>query len=475
MNNLLPQSMTRRECLKGLASLAGTPLVASQAAQRPNFIFILADDMGWGDLPSYGHRAEKGYGGWDVRGELKMPNLDRMSRRGLRFTQYYVAQPVCSASRCGLMTGQFPNRLGIHDYLAGHDLNVARGMPDSLDPKVPTVTGLLQKAGYATGHFGKWHLSGNSPKPEAYGIDKYDACLRGKDGRVRSAETIADETIAFVEKNKDRPFHINAWLYDPHSPLQPTEEMMAPYKDLGPGWGAHKSGLEVYYGVLTNMDRHVGRILDALDRLGLAENTVVVFSSDNGPENDIYPFTSHYGGAASAGPFRGLKRSLYEGGIRLPFVVQWPGKTPAGKVDNETVIGGIDYLPTVCRLAGVGLPGKTALDGEDVSASLLGKPVARKRPLFWEWREPVYGSELHQSPRLAIREGRWKLLMNPDGSRVELYDIPQDPSEVANMAGREAGVVKRLSSRLLKWQGTLPAGPVHPEAGKKRYPWPKDY
>jgi N-acetylgalactosamine-6-sulfatase len=457
-----------------------------QRGKRPNFVFILSDDMGWGDLPSFGHRSQIAYGGWIVRGELQMPNLDKMSRQGMRFTQFYEAQPVCSPSRCGLLTGQFPNRLGIHDYLFTHELNKARGMPDFLDPKTPTVTGLLQKSGYATAHFGKWHLGTieqmggaigdpNTPKPEAYGIDKYDTGIHGPDGRVRSSEVIADETIEFIEKNKDASFYINTWVYDPHSPLHPTEEMMAPYKDLSPGWGDHKGALQVYYAVLTNLDKHIGRILDTLDRLRLSENTVVVFSSDNGPENSIIPFTSHYGGAPSVGPFRGEKRSLYEGGIRLPLIVQWPGKVPAGKVDNSTVIGGVDYLPTVCHLAGVELPAKAAFDGEDVSGAFLGRPIIRKKPLMWEWREPVYGSILNNAPMLAIREGKWKLLMNPDRSRIELYDIPSDPSEVDNLADREPAVVRRLSRQVLAWQMTLPKGPVDPEAGKKNYPWPRNY
>ncbi|MBL8212671.1 MAG: sulfatase-like hydrolase/transferase [Bryobacterales bacterium] len=469
--------ISRRELLHGSLGALGALGAAAGAGKRPNFLFILADDMGWGDLPCYGHRSQKAYGGWTVRGELQMPHLERMAQRGVRFTQYYVAQPVCSASRCGLLTGQFPNRLGIHDYLAGHELNVERGMPDALDPATPTITSVLGKAGYATAHFGKWHLSperGAGPKPTDYGIGTWDSCLRpGREGRVRSSEVIADRTIAFLEQHKDEPFYINAWLYDPHSPLHPTEEMMALYEKLGPGWGQHKGALQVYYSVLTEMDKQVGRILQKLDELGLAENTVVIFSSDNGPENGIIPFTSHYGEAASAGPFRGLKRSLYEGGIRLPFLVQWPGKAPQGKVDNTTILGGVDLVPTLFRLAGVAAPGQ--VDGEDLSAALMGTPVERRRPLLWEWREPVYGSVLNNAPRLAIREGKWKLLMNPDRSRVELYDIPRDPSEVDNRAEQEPGTVRRLAARLLAWHKTLPQGPVHPEAGRNSYPWPKDY
>ncbi|MCP5118677.1 MAG: sulfatase-like hydrolase/transferase, partial [bacterium] len=393
---------------------------------------------------------------------------------GTRFTQFYVASGVCSPSRAAVMTGQFPARLGIHDYIAGAELNRRRGMAGHLDPATPTVTRLLQQAGYATAHFGKWHLGRRkqAPEPTEYGIDRYDSCIRGADGRVRSSERIADETIAFAEANRDRPFFINAWIYDPHSPLHPTEEMMAPYANLTPRWGENKGAMQVYYGVLTNLDRHIGRVLDRLDQLGLSENTVVIFSSDNGPESGLIPFVSHYGGAASAGPFRGLKRSLYEGGVRVPFIVRWPGKTPAGAVDNDTVISGVDFLPTIARLAGVDLPAGIHLDGEDLSAVFRGKPLGKARPLMWENRYPVYGHVLDKSPILAIRDGKWKLLMNPDRSRMELYDIPRDPSELNNLARERPEVVARLSRPLLDWQATLPKGPVDPDAGKNSYPWP---
>lgn len=471
-------SVRRRDWLRCAAgaAVAGFERGLAASGRRPNFVFLLADDMGWGDLPSYGHASTRAHGGWIERGELKMPHLDRMAREGTRFTQFYVASAVCSPSRAGIMTGCFPSRLGIHDYLATPELNRKRGVVDSLDPATPTLTRLLQGNGYATAHFGKWHLSSGpgAPKPEQYGIDRYDACLRGPDGRVRSSQRIADEIISFVEANRERPWYVNGWFYDPHSPLHPTEEMMEPYRELATGWGGQKGAMQVYYGVLTNLDRQVGRILAKLDELGMSENTVVIFSSDNGPESALIPFTSHYGAASSAGPFRGLKRSLYEGGIRTPFLVRWKGRTPAGKVDNQTVIGGVDVLPTVCKLAGVEAPLGKVLDGEDVSQALTGRAHARTKALLWENRYPVYGHVLDMSPMLAIREGGWKLLLNPDGSRRELYEIPKDPSEMDNRAGREPGVVRRLEKTALAWQATLPKGPVDPGAGKNSYPWPRD-
>jgi N-acetylgalactosamine-6-sulfatase len=164
---------------------------------------------------------------------------------------------------------------------------------------------------------------------------------------------------------------------------------------------------------------------------------------------------------------------LYEGGICTPFLVRWPGKVPANKVDNDSVIGGADLLPTVCRLAGASLPARAQLDGEDVSAAWMGKPGKRAKPLLWENRYPVYRHVLDMSPMLAIRESSWKLLMNPDRGRVELYDAPADRSEMHNRAAENPAVVNRLAKRLLDWQATLPKGPVDPGAGKNTYPWPK--
>ena len=480
--------ISRAEFIKsiglGAAGFAGSAFIpglhsafgSESKSTKPNFVFIFCDDLGWADLPCHGHRSVKAHGGWIVRDELKMPNIDRMADEGTLFTQFYVPAAVCSPSRAGIMTGLFPSRLGIHDYLANAKLNKERGMPDYVDPKIPTVTSLLNDSGYATAHFGKWHLGrgDEAPPPERYGIDRYDNCLNGPGKRAGSTEMIADKTISFIGAHRDTPFYINAWLYDPHSPHRPTEEHLKPYEHRSPKWGNQRGALQVWYAVLTNIDRQVGRILDTLDELGLSENTVVIFSSDNGPETGLMTFTSHYGGASSTntGPFRGIKRSLYEGGIREPFIVRCPGRVPAGAVDESSVIGGVDFLPTVCSLAGVELPDDMKPDGENMAAALTGKPLSKNKPLMWENRFPVYGHVIHKSPMLAIRDGRWKLLMNPDRSRVELYDIPSDPTELNNRADSHPDIVSRLASRVMQWQATLPDGPVHKDAGSDSYPWP---
>lgn len=452
---------------------AVTPAAQAQAKpERPSIIFILADDLGWGDLGCYGHP------------QMKTPRLDRMAREGTLFTQFYVNGSVCSPSRCAFMTGTYPARHKIHGHYATHEQNASRGMTNWLDPAVPNVARLLRQAGYATAHFGKWHLgSGDgAPPPTDYGFDasrtinangptwdEVDISFRAK-----STAAFVDETLAFVEKHKDRPFYVNLWTLVPHATLNPTAEQMKPYEQLGAGGKnfPHKTAAQIFNASVTDLDTQVGRLLDGLKSLGVADRTLIAFSSDNGPE-DIHIKNAGHSGIGSAGPFRGRKRSLYEGGVRVPFIVRWPGTVPAGRVDDTSVVAGVDFLPTVCSLAGVKLPADVKqLDGEDVSDILRGQSRPRRGPLMWEWRFRIAGEPFHRSPILAIRDGDWKLYLNPDGSRIELYDVPRDPTQLSNMADKKPDVVSRLREQVLTWSKTLPAGPVEPSAGKNDYPWP---
>lgn len=356
-------------------------------------------------------------------------------------------------------------------------------MPNWLEPKVHTVTRLLKKAGYVTGHFGKWHLGSGkgAPTPGEYGID--DHCTLNSNGpqlegtgdpyfRARSTAKIVDKTILFIESNRKKPFYVNVWTLVPHATLHPTDEQMKPYQRYAPRGVPYKGAKQIYYASVTDLDQQIGRLVKKIDELGLADNTVIAFSSDNGPE-DFDIGNAVHSGIGDTGPFRGRKRSIYEGGIRMPFIVRWSGHTPAGKVDNTSILAGVDWLPTVCSLAGAKLPGDLKPDGEDMSATLLGKLKERTKPLMWEWRFRVVGDMAHKCPMLAIRDGKWKLLMNPDRSRIELYDIPGDPTELDNVAGQHPEIVKRLSEKLLKWQKTLPKGPIDKEAGSNAYPWPQ--
>jgi arylsulfatase A-like enzyme len=450
----------------------GSASLAQSAASpgRPNIVFILADDLGWGDLSCYGHE------------RLKTPNLDRMAQQGTLFTQFYVNGSVCSPSRCAFMTGQYPARHRIHGHFAEHEQNARRGMSSWLDPAVPNVAALLKSVGYATAHVGKWHLGGGpgAPDPTAYGFDEAKTLVSNQ--RVwtepadvfwpKSTALFVEEALRFIRAHRDRPFFVNLWTLLPHAPLNPTDEQMEPYLRFSWGQGVHhKSAETIYYASVGDLDQQVGRFLRELDAMGLADNTLVIFSSDNGPE-DIHITNAGHSGVGSAGPFRGRKRSLYEGGVRTPFIVRWPGRVPAGRIDTGSVLSGVDLLPTVCKLVGIEPPTGHALDGEDVSDVLLGRSRPRRTPLMWEWRFRIFGEPFHRSPILAIRDGNWKLLLNPDRSRIELYDIPQDPTELNNVAGQHPEIVQRLAERVLAWQKTLPAGPVEPAAGKADYPWP---
>lgn len=462
---------TRRSFLSGLAAL---PLARAQASlPPPNIIFILADDLGWGDPACYGNPY------------IKTPNLDRLAREGSLFTQFYVNSPVCSPSRTAFMTGQYPAHHRIHGHLAAPELNARRDMPDFLDPNVVMLPRLLQKAGYATAAIGKWHLGSGpgAPPPREYGFDFVRTHVSNDTSwaaRVKSdpyfwarcTPLIVDETLRFIEHNRQRPFYANVWTTLPHAPLHPADEDMAPYRRFGPQQAApYRGAREIYYASVTHLDRELGRLFDKLDKWGLAGNTLLVFSSDNGPE-DIFIANAGHSGVGSPGPFRGRKRSLYEGGVRVPFLVRWPKRVPARRVDNDSVITAVDFLPTMARLAGAEPPSGWRLDGEDRSGALLGTSSKRTKPILWEWRFNVAAHPWNRSPILSIRDGDWKLLMNPDRSRVELYDIPRDPVEQNNLADRNPAVVRRLSETVLAWQKKLPAGMMDPGAGRNDYPWP---
>ena len=435
--------------MKLLHAAAFAILLAGPASQEapPHVIFILADDFGSGDL-----------------GGAATPRLDRMAAEGTRFTKYYSASPICSPSRAGLLTGSFPGRRRITSYLQTRKGNRECEQADFLDPAAPSLPRILKGACYATAHFGKWHLGGgrdvaDAPKFAAYGYDEHAGTYespephpditatnwiwsdKDKVKRWERSAFFVDRTLDFLKRHKDKPCFVNLWPDDTHTPWVPAAD--APK-------GATPENLRP---VIAELDRQVGRLLDGIKELGLDEKTLVVFTSDNGP-------LPTFSGARAAG-LRGSKLSLYEGGIRLPLLARWPGRVPAGRVDEETVLGAVDVLPTVCALAGVKPP---EVDGEDLGAAILGKPVARKSPLFWEYgRNPTsfaYPAGRDRSPNVAVRDGRWKLLLNADGSGAELYDLDADPKESKGAENPE--VAKRLTERALAWRKSLPAAaPPH--------------
>jgi len=448
---------------------------ASAQAERPNIVLVFIDDMGWGDFSCFGNTA------------VKTPNIDRLADEGLRFEQFYVNAPICSPSRTAISTGQYPQRWRIASYLSNRKHNRERGMAQWVDPSAPMLARFLNQAGYATGHFGKWHMGGQRDVDDAPPITDYgfDASLTNFEGMgpkllpltlkpgmdkpsriwadaerlgdgykwmLRSKITggFVDAAIEFIEKaaNENRPFYVNLWPDDVHSPFWP------PVAKRGNG---EKRAL--YLGVLGEMDRQLGVLFDYIRNIkSLRSNTLIVVCSDNGPEK----------GAGSAGPFRGCKTMLYEGGIRSPLVVWGPGlidAAKAGTVNRESVMAGIDVPPSLLAIAGVEPPNEVNFDGQALAGVLTGKSQAsRKGSLFFRRpadRRSFYG--VSKLPDLAVRNGRWKLLCSYDGSNPQLYDLDADRAETKNIAQEHPDVVRRLSAEVVAWHKSMPPdnGPVY--------------
>ncbi|MGB8168628.1 MAG: sulfatase-like hydrolase/transferase [Chthoniobacteraceae bacterium] len=439
----------------------------SLAATKPNVLFILVDDMGWGDLASNGGA------------KVPTPHMDRLASEGTRFTQFYTASPICSASRCGFITGQFPARWRINSFLQTRAGNRECDQADFLDASAPSFVRSFKKAGYATAHIGKWHLGGgrdvtDAPKFAAYGYDlglgTYESpepaaplglksmpwakeCEPQQVPRHDRTRWMVDEALAFAKRNATQPWLVNLWFDDVHTPHVPSDEQKA-----GAGEGV---GNAEYRAVLRETDRQIGRLLDGLRELQLDQNTIVLLSGDNGPQPS-------FDRARTAG-MRGMKWSLYEGGIRTPLIARWPGSIPPGRVNETTVVGAVDFFPTLCGLAGVLVPEPVKFDGEDQSAVFKGTPKPRAAPLFWEYgrKPPAEGAGKirafpypnepdSKSPNVAIRDGDWKLLINADGTGAELYDLATDRNEAHNLALEKPDVARRLSTAVLTWRKSLP-------------------
>jgi arylsulfatase A-like enzyme len=458
-------SLTRRVFTASLAA----PVMA---APRPNILFIFIDDLGYGDFGVTGNR------------DVPTPNIDRLAAEGVRFTQFYVASPICSPSRVGVTTGQFPARHLINSYLNTRKGNRECGMPDWLDPKAPCVARAFRDSGYATGHFGKWHMGGgrdvgDAPLPQQYGFYQSLTSFEGLGDRVliendglskqsaalgrgniqwapkhKLTEIYIDHTIDFIRRSRGRPFYIHLWPCDVHDAHIPRPDLREKYRRF-----AANPYVQTFYAVLDEFDRQFGRLLQALEEQGVASNTIVVLTGDNGPTAWPRYYKEGFAPPGSSGGFRGRKWSLYEGGIRLPLLVRWSGVIPAGRVDEQSVVGAVDLFPTFCSLAGV-KPPAVKFDGEDMSAAFRGNIRRRSRPLLWEYgRSDSYikpGAVDDQSPNLAIRDGHWKLLVNADGSRCELYDFTASQLERENIAQRHPAAAKRLSEQVLNWRRSLP-------------------
>jgi len=439
-----------RRILIALTFLLGAFALLGQ--QKPNIVFIYSDDWGYEDLGIHGSTF------------CSTPNLDQMATEGTDFQNFSVCNPVCSPSRTAVMTGHFPARHSVHGHFATVATHMKRGMPDWLDPSEVMLPRQLQKAGYATAHYGKWHLSNthvhDGPSPLAYGYDDYGAFNLSDQFHQMSADSSMAKTLDFITENKDKPFFVNVWLHAVHTPHYPKEQFLAQFPDLN-------EQERVYAAVIAEADYNVGLLFAKLKDLGLDENTLVIFSSDNGPEftgteknkelfdNSTGPGLGKYYSVGETKELKGRKRSLFAGGIRVPFIVRWPGVVPAGKIDATTPLAAVDMLPTFVALAGATLPESYIPDGENIISALKGETFERETILYWQW---LYASDKTDFwPSLGIQDGEWKMLVNRKLNRLELYNTKTDWKEQKDIATNYPEKVKELNAKLDAWLLTLPA------------------
>jgi arylsulfatase A-like enzyme len=404
---------------------------AGSAAERPNVVIILADDLGINDLGCYG------------RADHRTPNLDRLAAEGMRFTAAYCAQSVCSPSRAALLTGRAPARLHLTTFLPGRPDTRAQKLLQpqirtELPPDVPTLADLLRRTGYATACIGKWHLGGPGAGPQRHG---FDVAFAGRSDTRPSADEggkgeyeLTARAERFLADHRGGPFFLLLAHHSPHIPLAARSNLIERNQ------GAFNP---LYAAVVETLDDSVGRLLRRLDVLGLRENTVVVFTSDNGglhvPEGRDDAPTHNT-------PFRAGKGFLYEGGLRVPLVVRWPGRVKAG-ADSAVPVVNTDLTPTLLALAGLETP--RDLDGLSFAALLRGEGELAPRPLFWHC--PHYTNQGGR-PAGAVRAGHWKLVEHYEDGTAELFDLARDPGEATDLAAREPERAAALKARLAGWR-----------------------
>jgi uncharacterized sulfatase len=456
-----------------LSGLHVAVVCGSETPQRPNILFILIDDMGYGDLSCYGGT------------RVQTPMIDGLAREGVRFTQFYVNAPICSPSRVAFTTGQYPGRWKITSYLDTRELDRKRGVADWLDPAAPSLARTLLRAGYHTAHVGKWHMGGqrdvdDAPPITDYGfatsltnfegpgervLPEFEPRKNGKPfhhgpteinarqggpihwvDRHRVTEVFVDRTLREIDAAGalGKPFYINLWLDDVHTPMQ------APA-------GLRRDGSKVghYLGVIEEMDRQLGRVFDFIRaRPSLRGNTLILLASDNGPED----------GLGLTGGLRGGKARLYEAGIRSPLI-GWSHAIPSaavGSTNEKTVLAAMDVAPSILALANVRSAADVRFDGLDLADALLGRASPRReQPIMWV-RPPDRPGPENRWPDLAIREGDFKLLVFRDGSRPELFNLADDPGESTNLADQHPDLVRRLSDQVIQWDRATQAAASRP-------------
>ena len=475
----MKHELNRREFIQLMGAGTGALMAGSQATapdrcqgafrgERPNIVFILADDLGWKDVAFMGSRY------------YETPNIDRLAGEGIIFTQAYTNGPNCAPTRASLMSGQYTPRHGV--YTVGSSQRGAserrRLIPvenkTTLDSQVVTLAEALKPAGYVSASMGKWHL-GNDPElgPIGQGFDvnvggyeaghpnSYFSPYRnptlddGPPGEYLT-DRLTDEAIKFMSDHRDRPFFLYLPHYAVHTPLQAKEAMIKKYKSKAPSNG---QGNAKYAAMIESLDRGVGRIMGALDDLGLAPNTVVVFYSDNGGVRNI----------TSMQPLRGGKGMLYEGGIRVPLVVRWPSRIQAGTTCDEPVIG-VDFYPTILEIAGVRDPRGQVLDGRTLAGLLTGGTWGSPRALYWHFPAYLQGRaegardpHFRTRPAGAVRYGPWKLIEYFEDGTLELYHLEDDIGETHNRATEVPQTRQELHKMMRRWRDEVRAPvPVEP-------------
>jgi len=422
-----------------LVSLGSLHAAAEAPKQKPNIVVFLADDLGYGDLGCYGHPI------------IQTPNLDTFAKESTRFTQFYSASAVCSPSRSAILTGRTPYRNGVFNW-------IPEGREIHLRASEIALPKLLKEQGYTTCHVGKWHLNGHfnkptQPQPNDHGYDWWLATQNNAApshenpsnfvrngqpvGKLEgySAPLIVDEAATWLKEHRDKskPFFLSVWTHEPHYPIKASPEYKAKYPDLT------DDVQREHHANVTQLDHAFGKLMRTLDELKLTDNTVIIFTSDNGPEGDGIKSP----GRGSTGGLRGRKRAVYEGGIRVPGIVRWPGKTKPGTTSDVPVIGS-DIFVTAVGIAGAKLPSDRVLDGGNILAAIEGRAVDRARPLYW--RCAIAPGPL----KTAMRIGDWKILADEKLTQFEIYDLKNDPQEKNELSAAQPGKLAELKTALVK-------------------------
>lgn len=459
-----------------VAAASAVPLIAAEPQRKPNVILILIDDMGWSDL---------GCTGSDL---FQTPNIDRLAVQGVRFANAYAACTVCSPTRAAIMTGKYPARLHVTDWIAGHARPKAKlRIPDwtqFLPKEEVTLAAALKPAGYVTVSIGKWHLGplqGHAPTdhgfdtniagwhmgqpPSYFAPYKIPTLAEGPKGEYLT-DRLTDEACAFMEKHKDGPFFIYLPHYCVHTPLQAKEALVKQYKEKVTPGQRHTNA--TYAAMIHSLDEGVGRVMAKLDELKLAESTFVVFTSDNG---GLLRSTDNK-------PLRAGKGSAYEGGVRVPLIIRWPGIAPQGAVSDEPVIS-TDLYPTVLEVAGTAgdAAHNKSVDGTSLVPLLKDpKSTLKRDAIFWHYPHYHPGGA---TPYSAVRAGDWRLVEFFEDDRVELYNLRHDAGEAKDLTAEMPDKAAELRKRLHDWRATVdaqlptpnpnydPKAPTKPAEGKK--------